>query len=205
MENNIICEKVVISETAKVDLSELKYYSRLKDYVEFRNSTLGEYSYISQFSIVNKTNIGKFCSIANGCYIGLWEHDTDVSTHSFFLYPHCGGFVDEYTDYKKDIIETNIGNDVWVGAGAIVMKGVNIGNGAIIGAGAVVTKDVQPYSIVVGTPAKFVKYRYNEEDIKWLEDTKWWNFDRDYLKEIIKAGGFNSFEKFKAIIKSKKL
>ena len=93
MQNNIIEKQVKISESAKVDSSELKYYSRLKDYAELRNSTLGEYSYISQFSIVNKTKIGKFCSIANGCYIGLWEHDTDVTTHSFFLYPHCGGFV----------------------------------------------------------------------------------------------------------------
>jgi len=203
MQNNIIHEKVVISDTAKVDSSELKYYSRLKDYVELRSSTLGEYSYISQFSIVNKTKIGKFCSIAPGCYIGLWEHDTDVSTHSFFLYPHSGNFVEHYSDYKKDIIDTNIGNDVWVGAGAIIMKGVTIGNGAIIGAGSVVTKDVESYSIVVGSPAKKVKYRYTKEDINWLEEIEWWNFSREYLKQIIQAGGFNSFEKFKTIVKAK--
>jgi acetyltransferase-like isoleucine patch superfamily enzyme len=201
MSNNIIGDKVIISDTAKVDSSELKYYSRLKDYVELRNSVLGEYSYVSQFSIVNKTNIGKFCSIANGCYIGLWEHNTDVSTHPFFLYPHCGGFVNEYKDYKKDIIETNIGNDVWVGAGAIIMKGVTIGNGAIVGAGAVVTKNVEAYSIVVGSPAKVVKYRYCSEDIAWLESLKWWDFDREYLKQIIADGAFSSFEKFKEIVK----
>jgi len=203
MQNNLIEKEVMISESAKVDSSELKYYSRLKDYVELRSSTLGEYSYISQFSIVNKTKIGKFCSIANGCYIGLWEHDTDVTTHSFFLYPHCGGFVDEYKDYKKDIVETTIGNDVWVGAGAIIMKGVVIGNGAIIGAGSVVTKNVEPYSIVVGSPAKIVKYRYSDEDIKWLEDIKWWNFDREYIKQLIKNEGFGSFETFKKLVKNK--
>lgn len=199
MKNNI-AKNVVISDSAKVDSSTLEFYSRLKDNSELRNSVLGEYSYISQFSIVNKTNIGKFCSIANGCYIGLWEHDVDVSTHSFFLYPHCGGFVDEYTDYKKDNIETNIGNDVWIGAGAIVMKGVTIGDGAIIGAGAVVTKDVECYSIVVGSPAKHKKYRFNKEDREWLIKLQWWNFDRDYLKKIIKDGAFKSFDIFKALL-----
>ena len=197
---NKIAKNVVISDTAKVDSSTLELYSRLKDYSEFRNSVLGEYSYISQFSIVNKTNIGKFCSIANGCYIGLWEHDVDVSTHSFFLYPHCGGFVDEYTDYKKDNIETNIGNDVWIGAGAIVMKGVVIGDGAIIGAGSVVTKNVECYSVVIGSPSKHKKYRYNKEDREWLIELKWWNFDRIHLKEIIKDGGFTSFDKFKKLL-----
>ena len=126
-----------------------------------------------------------------------------MSTHSFFLYPHSGGFVEHYTDYKKDIIGTNIGNDVWVGAGAIIMKGVTIGNGAIIGAGSVVTKDVESYSIVVGSPAKNVKYRYTKEDINWLEEIQWWNFSREYLKQIIQAGGFSSFEKFKTIVKGK--
>ena len=200
MDNNIVKENVVISDSAKVDFSELKYYSRLKDYSELRSSVLGEYSYISQFSIVNKTNIGKFCSIANGCYIGLWEHDTDVSTHSFFLYPHCGGFVDEYTDYKKDDVETNIGNDVWVGAGAIIMKGVTIGDGAIVGAGAVVTKDVEAYSIVVGSPAKHKKFRFTKEDREWLINLQWWNFNRDLIKLIITNGGFKSFNKFKEVI-----
>ncbi len=197
---NKISKIVLISENAKVESSTLAFYSRLKDYSEFRSSVLGEYSYISQFSIVNKTNIGKFCSIANGCYIGLWEHDIDVSTHSFFLYPHCGGFVDEYTDYKKDNIETNIGNDVWVGAGAIIMKGVVIGDGAIIGAGSVVTKNVESYSVVVGSPAKHLKYRFSNDDIEWLSSIKWWNFDRDYLKSIIREGGFSSIIKLKEIV-----
>lgn len=53
----------------------------------------------------------------------------------------------------------NIEDDVWIGAGAIVLDGVKIGNGAVIGAGAVVTKDIPPYSIAVGVPAKVIKKR----------------------------------------------
>ncbi|SRR5258705_3122034 len=52
-----------------------------------------------------------------------------------------------------------IGNDVWIGACAIVLKGVTIGDGAIVAAGAVVTKDVEPYTIVAGNPAKMIKRR----------------------------------------------
>lgn len=57
---------------------------------------------------------------------------------------------------KSSII---IGNDVWIGANTTILKGVNIGNGAVVGAGSVVTKDIPEYAIVVGNPAKILKYR----------------------------------------------
>jgi len=199
--SNKIEEQVVIAKNAKVSASHLKYYSRLKEYTELHSSVLGEYSYISQFSIVNKSNIGKFCSIANGCYIGLWEHNRQVSTHSFYLYEHSGGFVEGYKNYDRDDIETKVGNDVWIGANAIVMKGVVIEDGAIIGASAVVTKDVPAYSIVVGNPAKVIKYRYSKEDIAWLLRLEWWNFSREKLKDIIQKDGFSNFDTFKKLLK----
>ena len=202
---NKIKKNVVVSATAKVSNSVLKYYSRLKDYTEVHNSILGKYSYVSQYSIVNKSKIGKFCSIANGCYIGLWEHDTDVSTHSFYLYEHCGNFVEGYTNYKKDNIKTSIGNDVWIGANSVIMKGIKISDGAIIGASSVVTKDVPPYAVVVGNPAKVIKYRYDKNDIEWLLNIKWWNFSRKKLKSIIEQGGFSDFKLFKKLLKELKI
>ena len=60
-----------------------------------------------------------------------------------------------YTLEKKVVI----GNDVWIGRRVIILPGVNIGDGAIIGAGAIVTKNVEPYSIVGGSPAKLIRYR----------------------------------------------
>lgn len=56
-----------------------------------------------------------------------------------------------------------IGNDVWIGARAIILPGVRIEDGAVIGAGAVVTKDVPPYTVVGGVPAKVIKQRRKEE------------------------------------------
>lgn len=50
-----------------------------------------------------------------------------------------------------------IGNDVWIGAGSIIMNGVTIGEGAIVGAGSVVTRDVPPYTVVAGNPARMIR------------------------------------------------
>jgi len=197
---NKLSNKATISNCAKVSNSTLKSYARVKDYAEVQHSRLGKYSYVSQYSIVNKTKIGKFCSIANGCYIGLWEHNTDVSTHSFYLYEHSGEFVEGYKNYKKDNIETIIGNDVWVGANVVIKKGVMIDDGSIIGAGAVVTKDVPAYAIVVGNPAKVLRYRYEEQEIEWLKKLQWWNFSRKKLKMIIQKDAFDDFNTFKKIL-----
>ena len=58
-----------------------------------------------------------------------------------------------------------IEGDNWIGANAIILKGVKIGEGAVVASGAVVTSDVEPYSIVGGVPAKLIKYRFTKEEI----------------------------------------
>jgi len=71
-------------------------------------------------------------------------------------------------DIKKkkpgDDIPVIISNDVWLGTGCTILKGVTIGEGAIVAAGAIVIKNVPPYSIVAGVPAKVIKTRFNEEE-----------------------------------------
>jgi tetrahydrodipicolinate N-succinyltransferase len=84
------------------------------------------------------------------------------------------------TVFKK----TTIGNDVYIGHDAFIMPGVTIGDGAIIGARSVVTKDVPNYAIAVGTPAKIIRYRFNEEIISELTEYKWWQFSLRQLKNI---------------------
>lgn len=80
-----------------------------------------------------------------------------------------------------DTLDCNIGNDVWIAAGAHVLRGVKVSDGAVIAANAVVTKNVPPYAIVAGVPAKIVKYRFSEAQIRSLLDIKWWNFSEEQL------------------------
>ncbi len=80
---------------------------------------------------------------------------------------------------RKQII---IGNDVWIGCDVTILGGVRIGNGAVIGAGALVAKDVPPYAVVVGNPARIVKYRFDEETIRALQEIKWWNWPEEKIK-----------------------
>lgn len=65
---------------------------------------------------------------------------------------------------RGDSYKTFVGNDVWIGHGAIIMAGVRIGDGAIVAAGSVVTKDVEPCTIVGGNPARFIKNRFKTEE-----------------------------------------
>ncbi len=60
---------------------------------------------------------------------------------------------------KDQLLPTRIGQDVWIGANAVILGGVTIGDGCVIGAGSVVTKDLPAYSIAVGVPAKVVRSR----------------------------------------------
>jgi len=116
--------------------------------VVFRNSALGDYSYVNYYSIVHKTTIGKFCSIGPHVVIGLGNHPVRrfVSTSpKLFL----KGFFSDREQYDQ-FPEVAIGNDVWIGANATIVNGVTIGDGAVVGANSVVTKDVPPYAIYVG-------------------------------------------------------
>lgn len=79
---------------------------------------------------------------------------------------------------------TIIKNDVWIGYNAIIKRGITIGNGAVIAAGAIVTKDVPPYAVVAGCPAKVIKYRTSEENIKYMnenEEKMWWSWPKEKI------------------------
>ena len=87
--------------------------------------------------------LGDRVSIAPKCTFILMSHPNSSRIRQFI-------------HRKPSIIK--VGNDVWIGAGAIILPGVTIGEGVIIGAGAVVTKDVPPFAIVAGNPAHILRY-----------------------------------------------
>jgi len=127
--------------------------------------------------ILGNVYVGKYTAIARNSTIQGIDH---------YKYHPCiqARFYKELTGKKlRRIKETiYIGNDVWIGTRAIILKGVRIGDGAVVGAGAVVTKDVQPYEIVAGVPAKHIKWRFPEHIRKQLLEIKWWDWDEEKIK-----------------------
>jgi acetyltransferase-like isoleucine patch superfamily enzyme len=134
----------------------------------------GEYSYIGPGCVIYpKVKIGRYTMLAPEVKIVGGDH--------FYKNPNKPVIFSG----RETELETVIGDDAWIGYGAFVNRGVKIGNGAIIAAYSVVTKDVEPYTIVGGSPAKFIKYRFNEEEIE--EHKKMLNEDlkitiNDYTK-----------------------
>lgn len=172
------------SITAIVICSELDKTSAIRNHCRIYSSSVGRYTYIARDTLVQNTKIGSFCSISEGCNIGMPSHPTwMLSTSPVFLagsnYLHTNFANVEYNDCPQTIIE----NDVWIGAGASIKSGVHVGNGAIIAAGAVVVKDVPPYAIVGGVPAKSLKYRFGQQVIEQLLDLQWWNWGEDRLSQ----------------------
>lgn len=133
--------------------------------VQVGRKSYGAISVIDFSSADTKLIIGNYCSIAGGTTFLLGgEHNLGtISTYPFKV--RLFGEERE-AGSKGDIV---IKDDVWIGQNAIICSGVTVGQGAVVAAGAVVTKHVEPYAIVGGNPAKFIKYRLDESLRKKLE------------------------------------
>lgn len=141
--------------------------------VMMRNCIVGKHCYIATQSILNNAKIGNYTCIAPHVQIGGMQHS--------YWYPSISPRL------SNECVSNNtyIGHDVWIAASAIIAQGVTIGNGAVVGANSFVNKDVPPYAIVVGSPARIIKYRFNEDIIKKLEETEFWNKDVDEARCIV--------------------
>ena len=146
---------------------------------------VGAYSYMHGQFASSPTRVGRYCSIAGGSRVLGPAHPVErVSTSPFSYDDHyvsiAAGFgVPDYatTPYDQTPAPTTIGNDVWIGEDVLVKGGVEIGHGAVLGARSMVTKDVPPYAIVVGTPARILRFRFPAELIESLLETRWWEYN----------------------------
>ena len=171
-----------------------KHFEKFSD-----NVTIGDYSYgffdVLEWNNETKLKIGKFCSIAADVLFLLGgEHRKDfISTYPFNALMESFEHIEGHPASKGDII---VGNDVWIAHGAKILSGVNIGDGAIIAANSLVTRDVPPYAIAMGSPAKVVKYRFDEDTIEKLLEIRWWDFEEEEIIKIIPLLQSNNMEEF---------
>lgn len=185
----------------------------LSNVIDQPNIEVGEFTYASDFDppppdgwaarlapylfpqSEGKLIIGKCCQIAHGV-----RFITASANHAFnglTSFPFGIFALDQEVMAQPDCRDTVIGNDVWIGYGAIICPAVTIGNGAIIGAGAIVRHDVPDYAIVAGNPAQVVKMRLSDPDISRMNRLAWWDWPADQIaraRGALEAGDLDALE-----------
>ena len=195
----------------------IKGYDReiyIKPTLKKPNIVVGDFTYIadSEFEshvthhyewIGDKLIIGKFCQIAAGVEFVMNGANHQMNAISTFPFYTLEGWNMNPPDVSCLPIKGNtiIGNDVWIGQNAVILPGVRIGDGAIIGANSIVGSNVEPYTIVVGNPARIVRKRFDDELIVLLLELKWWNMNTAQVQKIIPLLSNSDIENVKQEIK----
>ena len=170
-------------KNSSVHITSMGNGCMLEYVIAYGDVRLGRYVSISGPGVIlhaedGKIEIGNFCSIGQNVSIQQFNHNIKRPSsfgmqHIFFGKPFWND-----VDSKGDII---IEDDVWIGSNAVICSGVHIGRGAVIGAGAVVTKDVPSYSVSGGVPSQIIKMRFTQEQIAFLEESKWWTWEEEKI------------------------
>ncbi len=162
------------------------------------NIIVGDFTYFSDKDFENHVThhydfyndsliIGKFCQIASGVSFimnGANHQMNAVSTFPFYI---LEGWNQEVPNINEMPLkgDTIIGNDVWIGQNVTIMPGVTVGDGAIIGANSVLGSNVEPYTIVAGNPAKYIRKRFDDDLIHLLLEFKWWDKSIEEINTLI--------------------
>ena len=162
------------------------------------NIVVGDFTYIADSEFEShvthlypwnndKLVIGKFCQIAAGVEFVMNGANHQMNAVSTFPFYTLAGW-DMKAPAPADMPlkgDTIIGNDVWIGQNATILPGVHIGDGAIIGANSVVGSDVEPYTIVAGNPAQFIRKRFDEELTNLMLEWRWWDKPVEEINSLI--------------------
>lgn len=164
----------------RIEVGEYTYYDDPDDALGFEHKAV-LYAYGPERLI-----IGRYCAIASGVRFvmpGANHADLGPSTFPF-------GIFGPPWDVTMDLVmgapsrgDTVIGNDVWLGYQALVLPGVTIGHGAVVAAASVVASEVPPYAIVGGNPARVIRRRYEDDDVKRLLRAAWWDWPVELVTE----------------------
>jgi len=164
-------------------VGDYTYYDDPRGPEHFEANVLYHFDFIG-----DRLVIGRFCSIAaevrfimnGGSHPLTW-----MTTYPFPVFGH--GWEAAMPAAWPNRGDTVVGNDVWIGYGAIIMPGVSIGDGAIVATASVVTKDVPPYAIAGGNPATVMRYRFDESTVARLRALRWWDWDAARITRNVRA------------------
>jgi len=175
---------IILRLIDKLEKGQMLSKTLRRIFLDYHGIEIGMYSYGGCFDperIRAKTKIGRYCSFAWGVCRFNGNHPMELrSMHPFFYSPDYG-YVQEELVHRSELV---IGNDVWIGQNAILLPSVKkIGDGAVIGAGSIVTRDVPDFAVVVGNPAKVIKYRFSKETQLKIKASKWWDKDIEELRK----------------------
>ena len=180
------------------------------------NIIVGDFTYIADSEFEShvthhyewngdKLIIGKFCQIAAGVEFVMNGANHQMNAVSTFPFYTLEGW-DMQPPPISDLPlkgDTVIGNDVWIGQNAVILPGVHIGDGTIIGANSVVGSNVDPYTIVIGNPAKVLRKRFDDELIALLLRFKWWDKSIEEINSLIPILTCRDLDKVKAELEEK--
>lgn len=178
-----------LHSNATVRNSRLGAFVEIGEGANILESEMGDYSYTARYAEIAYSVLGKFVNVAAFTRLNPGEHPYHRASLHHFMYRSSYFWPDEADeravfDWRRSR-PVRVGHDTWIGHGAIVMKGVTIGNGAVIGAQSVVTKDVPPYAVVVGAPARFIKWRHPQDVADRLQALAWWDWTHEEIRAAL--------------------
>ncbi|GAB3691300.1 DapH/DapD/GlmU-related protein [Salinarchaeum chitinilyticum] len=187
-----------IHDPVSISESELGQWTEVRAGCRLNESEIGDYTYLMERVQLDFATVGRFGNVAADVRLGPTNHPIERPTAHHFtyrsaMYDLADSDGSEVFEWRADQ-PVEIGHDVWLGHGAIVLPDVTIGNGAVVGAGAVVTHDVAPYEIVAGVPAEPIGRRFDPETAARIEATEWWDWDHETLGDRLEA--FRELETF---------
>lgn len=188
----------------------------VKPTIKNKNIIVGDFTYIADKEFEShvthlyewngdKLIIGKFCQIAAGVEFVMNGANHQMNAVTTFPFYTLEGW--DMQPPKSDDLplkgDTVIGNDVWIGQNATILPGVHIGDGSIIGANSTVGSDVEPYTIVAGNPARFIRHRFDDELTSLLLEFKWWDKPVEEINSLIPILTSSDLENVKKEIRAK--
>lgn len=197
--NNVsIDSSSIISPAGKVTLSNNSYIGRHVEIGAINHIEIGFNSSIQDRCIIlGDVEIGNYCTFAPNVYISSGRHYYNLNPN-LYIKDQDEKVSSDSTLSKQHSKKVTIGDDCWLGINSVIMSGLTIGRGCIIGANSVVTKNLEPFSVVAGSPAKLIKKRLDfvpKSIIKFDEENNLPNFYKGFfidvksLKEYKAQGG----------------